>query len=163
MRTLPLFILAAALTAMASAVAADELDLLPLGAGELATRFGSAAAGSYVSAVEDRELSLEELARELVKARVVLIGEAHTDIEQKRFHGALLDAMAGLKGELVLGMEFFLRSDQEALDAWVAGEIDEGELLRRTAWYDRGSYRFEYYRPVMEAATRNFFGRRRVC
>lgn len=152
MRTLPLFILAAALTAMASAVAADELDLLPLGAGELATRFGSAAAGSYVSAVEDRELSLEELARELVKARVVLIGEAHTDIEQKRFHGALLDAMAGLKGELVLGMEFFLRSDQEALDAWVAGEIDEGELLRRTAWYDRGSYRFEYYRPVMEAA-----------
>jgi hypothetical protein len=49
-------------------------------------------------------------------------------------------------------MEFFLRTDQEALDAWLAGAIDDAEMLRRTAWYDRGSYRFEYYRPVMEVA-----------
>ena len=152
MRSVLIVILAGTLTAMGLPAAAEELDLLPLGGGELATRFGSAASGSYVSTAEDRELELEELAAELVKARVVLIGEAHTDVEQKAFHGALLDAMAGLKPELVLGMEFFLRTDQEALDAWVAGEIDEPELLRRTAWYDRGSYRFEYYRPAMEVA-----------
>lgn len=140
------------LTAAAVPAEAEELDLLPLGGGELATRFGSALAGSFVATASSRELSLDELAAELVTARVVLIGEAHTDIEQKAFHGALLEAMAGLKPELVLGMEFFLRTDQEALDDWLAGAIDDGELLQRTAWYDRGSYRFEYYRPVMEVA-----------
>lgn len=147
-----LILIATMLTAAALPAAAEELDLLPLGGGELATSFGSAPAGSYVATASGRELSLDELAAELVKARVVLIGEAHTDIEQKVFHGALLEAMAGLKRDLVLGMEFFLRTDQEALDAWLAGTIDDGELLRRTAWYDRGSYRFEYYRPVMEVA-----------
>jgi uncharacterized iron-regulated protein len=147
-----LILVTAMTTMVAVPAAAEELDLLPLGVGGLATSFGSAPAGRFVDTAANRELSLDELAAELVKARVVLIGEAHTAIEQKAFHGALLEAMAGLKGELVLGMEFFLRSDQDALDAWVAGAIDDGELLRRTAWYDRGSYRFEYYRPVMELA-----------
>jgi uncharacterized iron-regulated protein len=147
-----LTLIAMMLTAVALPALAEELELLPLGGGELATSFGRASAGSYVATASSRELLLDELAAELVKARVVLIGEAHTDIEQKAFHAALLEAMAGLKRELVLGMEFFLRTDQEALDAWLAGSIDDGELLRRTAWYDRGSYRFEYYRPVMEVA-----------
>jgi uncharacterized iron-regulated protein len=131
---------------------ADELDLLPLGGGELATRIGAAAPGSFVATATEAELTLPELAAELAGARVALIGEAHTEMQQKLFHAALLEAMADLDDRLVLGMEFFLRSDQEALDAWVAGEIDEEELLRRTEWYDRGSYRFGYYRPVMEAA-----------
>jgi uncharacterized iron-regulated protein len=151
MKSILIVILAGTLTALASPAAGEELDLLPLG-GELATQLGTAPAGSYVDTAANRELPLGELAAELVKARVVLIGEAHTEIEQKRFHGELLDAMAALKGELVLGMEFFLRTDQEALDAWLAGTINDAELLRRTAWYDRGSYRFEYYRPVMEVA-----------
>jgi len=151
MRSILIVIVAGALTALASPAAGEELDLLPLG-GKLATQLGSAPAGTFVDTAANSELSLGELAAELVKARVVLIGEAHTEIEQKRFHGELLDAMAALKGELVLGMEFFLRTDQEALDAWLAGTIDDAEMLRRTAWYDRGSYRFEYYRPAMEVA-----------
>jgi len=152
MRNTLFVVLAVGLTALASTAAGEELDLLPLGGGGRATQLASAPAGAFVDTAADRELSLSELAAELVRARVVLIGEAHTEIEQKKFHGALLEAMAGLKGELVLGMEFFLRGDQEALDAWIAGQIDDAELLRRTAWYDRGSYRFDYYRPVMEVA-----------
>lgn len=141
-----------AVLAAAIPTLADELDLLPLGDGELATRIGAVAPGSFVAAATEDELTLPELAASMVDARVVLLGEAHTEMEQKLFHAALLEAMADLDDHLVLGMEFFLRSDQPALDAWVAGEITEDELLARTEWYDRGSYRFGYYRPVMEAA-----------
>lgn len=152
MRAMPIFLVIATIAVAAAPAAADELDLLPLGPDDLATKFGAVTAGSFLETVSDREVPLDELAAELVKARVVLIGEAHTDMEQKLFHAALFEAMAELKPELVLGMEFFLRSDQPALDAWVAGEIDEAELLHTTGWYDRGSYRFGYYRPVMEVA-----------
>mgnify|MGYP001820031891 FL=1 len=121
-------------------VCSDELDLLPLGANGLELELAAAPAGSFVDTAAATELSLEELAAELVKVQVVLLGESHTDMAQKEFHGALFDAMAELKPDLVLGMEFFLGSDDEVLEAWGRGEIDETELLRQTGWYDRGTY-----------------------
>jgi uncharacterized iron-regulated protein len=83
---------------------------------------------------------------------VVLIGEEHTNMEQKRFHARLLAAMAEHEPDLILGMEFFLREDQELLDRWSASEIDTDDLLREVGWYDRGGYRFGYYRQLMEVA-----------
>jgi uncharacterized iron-regulated protein len=133
-------------------VAADELDVLPIGDPSLATSLASTPPGTFFDCREDRALELEELASELVRARVVLVGEAHTDLQQKLFHADLLAAMAELEPELVLGMEFFQRSDQEALDAWSRGELDESQLLEATEWIDRGTYNFGYYRPVMEVA-----------
>ncbi len=131
---------------------ADELDLLPLGANGLELEMAAAPAGSFFNTATATELTLDELAVELVKARVVLLGESHTDMAQKEFHGELLDAMAQLDSDLVLGMEFFLGSDDDVLASWGRGDIDEVELLRQTDWYDRGTYNFGYYRPVMDVA-----------
>jgi uncharacterized iron-regulated protein len=140
------------LMSAACGAAAGELDLLPIGDPELATEPGSAYQGEFYDARRGTALSIEELAREMVQARVVLLGEDHTDIAQKLFHARLLEAMAELGRNLVLGMEFFLRSDRELLSAWSGGEIEGEEFLRRVGWYDRGGYRWEYYRPVMEVA-----------
>jgi hypothetical protein len=49
-------------------------------------------------------------------------------------------------------MEFFLRSHGGLLSRWQAREIDDEQFLREAGWYDRGSYRYEYYRPVMDVA-----------
>jgi uncharacterized iron-regulated protein len=138
---------------MVAAVAlGNELDLLPLGDEGRRHRLAATPAGSFYDCRQDRELTLEELADALVQARVVLIGEDHTDIEQKRFHARLLQAMAARKADLVLGMEFFQRSDHDSLLRWAAGEIATETVPRRAGWYDRGGYRFEYYSPVMEVA-----------
>jgi uncharacterized iron-regulated protein len=141
-----------ALLALSGPAAAHDLELLPLGRADRAYEAASATAGTVYDAATGTPVTLEELAAELVQSRVVLLGESHTDMAQKEFHGALFAAMAELEPNLVLGMEFFLRSDDEALAAWSAGAIDEAELLRRTQWYERGTYNFGYYRPVMEVA-----------
>ena len=146
-----LIILAIAVAA-AMPVAADELDLLPIGDPELATSLTSAEPGTFLDCRENRTVTVEELAARLVQSRIVLLGEAHTDLQQKEFHAALLEAMAQIKPQLVLGMEFFQRSDQAALESWSLGEMNEEELLEATQWYDRGTYNFGYYRPVMEVA-----------
>jgi len=129
-----------------------ELDLLPIGDPARSTVLSSVEEGGFFGCRDGRELKLDELAAQLIAANVVLIGEAHTDMDQKLFHAELLDKMSGIKDELVLGMEFFLRSDQAILDRWSRGEIDDDELLDEVGWYDRGGYRFEYYRPVMHIA-----------
>lgn len=133
-------------------VGAGELDLLPIGDASRATGIASSTAGTFYDCRDDRQLELEELAAALVQARVVLIGEDHTNLDQKVFHAQLLEAMAALKDNLILGMEFFLQSQDDVLSRWEAGEIDEKQLLRESEWYDRGSYRYEYYRPVMDVA-----------
>ena len=66
---------------------AEELDVLPLGANGLKLELTAAPAGSFVNTATSAELTLDELAAELVKARVVLLGESHTDMAQKEFHG----------------------------------------------------------------------------
>jgi uncharacterized iron-regulated protein len=137
---------------MAYGAAAGELDLLPIGDSALAMRLGSAYDGEFYDSRQGRTVTLEEMAQAMARARVVLLGEDHTDIAQKEFHARLLEAVAAVKPDLILGMEFFLRSDLELLTTWGNGELDGEDFLRRVGWYDRGGYRWEYYRPVMEAA-----------
>lgn len=129
-----------------------ELDMLPLGDPDLAGELASAEAGAFFDTAANRSPDLNAMAEKMAAADVVLLGEEHTAIDQKLFHAQLLDAMAASGRKLVLAMEFFQRGDGDALDRWVRGESDEQQLLRETGWYDRGGYRWEYYRPVMEVA-----------
>ena len=129
-----------------------DLDLLPLGDPERAFEVASVPAGEVYDAAGGTVLDINTLAERLATARVVLLGEEHTAMEQKRFHAELLEALAARRPNVVLGLEFFDRSHDEVLARWSRGEIDEAELLAATEWYERGSYRFEYYRPVMEVA-----------
>ncbi len=143
------FPLALVLSAIAGAT---ELDLLPLGDPSRAYELGSAQAGSIFDTTSRTTVEIEELAGRLAAADVVLLGEEHTAMDQKLLHAALVEGMAATGKEIVLAMEFFQRDDDAVLDRWVRGDVDEKELLEATGWYDRGGYRWEYYRPVMEVA-----------
>jgi len=134
------------------AATAAELDMLPLGDPDRASTLASAAAGAVFDTAEGRTSALQVVADRMASADVVLLGEEHTAMDQKLFHAQVLDAMASSGRELVLAMEFFQRGDDGVLKRWIRGEIDEQQLLSETGWYDRGGYRWEYYRPVMEVA-----------
>jgi uncharacterized iron-regulated protein len=135
--------------------AASELDMLPLGRPDLAYELGSAVEGGFFDSTAGSAVDFDRMVAAMVNADVVLLGEEHTAMDQKLVHARVLDNMAGSGGRLVLAMEFFQRGDQAALDRWVQGEIDDRGLLEETGWYDRGGYRWEYYRPVMEVARRH--------
>lgn len=131
-----------------------ELDVLPLGDPDLAFVLGSGHQGEIIESATGEVVTLEAMAQKLGSARVVLIGEEHTHLGQKTFHAEVLDALAEVQPNLVLGMEFFRRSDNEALKRWGKGEIDDDSLLRETGWYDRGTYRWGYYQEIMDVARR---------
>ncbi len=137
------------------AVSADELEQLPLGDPMKAFELASATVGSFYGSGEGRELTVEEMVEVMAGARVVLLGEEHTSMEQKLVQARVLDGIAERVPALVLGMEFFERGDSDALARWTRGELDGEALLRVTNWYGRGSSRFEYYLPAMEAARRH--------
>lgn len=81
-------------------------------------------------------------------ARVVLVGEMHDRRAQHEFQRDVLERVASKGGKFLLGMEMFQRPAQPALDDYVAGKIDELEMMRRTEYYTRWSFDHTMYAPM---------------
>jgi len=139
---------------VATAVSAAEVDLLPLGDPARALELASAPPGAFYDTHTGGEVAFDDMVAAMASSRVILLGEDHTRMEQKLVQARILDALAERGARLVLGMEFFDRGDREVLAKWVDGSLDGDAFLLASGWYDRGSTRFEYFRPIMEVARR---------
>ncbi len=80
-------------------------------------------------------------------ADVVFFGESHDDRAHHAFELLLLESMTDGR-PLLLGMEMFQRPWQEPLDHYVAGLIDEREMLRRTEYFTRWKFDSTFYSPL---------------
>jgi len=83
------------------------------------------------------------------RADVVVVGEQHDDPGAHRFEFALLQALAERGRPVTLAMEMFERDVQPALDAYLAGRIDEAQMLERARPWP--NYQADY-RPLVELA-----------
>lgn len=131
-----------------------EIDQLPLGDAERAFQVAAGQSGEVIDTATGEVVSVQTMAGELAKAQVILLGEEHTHLAQKHRLAEILDEIAEVQPNLVLGMEFFLEEDAEILERWSSGAIDGEDFLRQVGWYDRGTYRWGYYESIMEVARR---------
>jgi uncharacterized iron-regulated protein len=129
-------------------VAAISVFILALG-------FMTASAGLNLNVfdAQGRQLDLESVITDLSRARAVFIGESHDRYDH---HVSELEIIRRLyerdMDRLAIGVEFIQRPFQRDLDAYIAGEIDEREFLRRTQYFDRWGYDFRLYRPIFRFA-----------
>lgn len=98
------------------------------------------------------EGSLAKAMEALADARVYFVGESHTRYEDHLVQLAILRAVHQRNGDIALGVEWFQQDVQSHLDDYIAGVIDEGEMLRRTEYYERWRFDYRLYRPIMEYA-----------
>jgi uncharacterized iron-regulated protein len=96
--------------------------------------------------------SLDELLPQLADQRVIHVGEAHTDYAHHLQQLAILRALHRQDPRLAIGMEMFQQPFQGVLDDYVAGRIEEAELLARSEWYERWRHDFRLYRPILQFA-----------
>ena len=83
-------------------------------------------------------------------ARVVYVGETHDNPASHRLELQVLQGMEERHpGQTALGMEMFNRSQQPALDRWVAGKLDEKAFLKESRWFDVWKSDFAYYRDLL--------------
>ena len=96
--------------------------------------------------------TLEDALENLRAERVVYVGETHTSLSDHQLQLQVLKTMAAQGGELVLGVEWFQRPFQPALDRFIAGEIDEKQLLRDTEYFQRWGFDYRLYRDILRYA-----------
>lgn len=97
-------------------------------------------------------LSPTELAQALEDIDVLLFGEEHTNVD---FHDAQLTVIRSLHEAgrpVIVGLEMYPFVDQPILDDWVAGAFTEAEFVRRSNWYTRWGYHWNYYRQIFNYA-----------
>ena len=98
-------------------------------------------------------VSHEEMMAVAGDARIVYIGETHDNPASHRLELEVLKSLAEIHPKRqALGMEMFARSQQPALDRWVAGKLGEKEFLRESRWFENWKMDFAYYRDLLNFA-----------
>jgi uncharacterized iron-regulated protein len=72
----------------------------------------------------------------LKKVRLVVVGEHHTNPTHHRDELEVIRSLDDAGASLAIGLEMFRKNQQEGLDRWVAGKIDETdfEKIYRNNW-----------------------------
>ncbi|MGD2082492.1 MAG: ChaN family lipoprotein [Chromatiales bacterium] len=111
------------------------------------------ARGRTVHALDVRDPQrLDEVMDAIASHDVVLVGERHDVFAHHLNQLAVIRGLAGRWPDMAIGMEFFQRPYQQALDDYVAGRIDESEMLSRTEYFDRWRFDYRLYRPILRFA-----------
>jgi len=98
-------------------------------------------------------VSKPQMLAAVTDARIVYVGETHDNPASHRLQVAILRAMAERwPGQVSLGMEMFTPAQQQVLDDWVAGRLDEKTFLKRAHWFRTWSMDFALYRDLLELA-----------
>jgi len=120
----------------------------------LATAVTVLALASCATAPAEKTSEARAVEDAVAASDLVFFGEAHDDRAQHEYEGYLLatlydsEAAQGGARPLLLGMEMFQRPFQGPLDDYVAGRIDEREMLRRTEYFTRWSFDYTFYAPL---------------
>ena len=94
------------------------------------------------------EVTEEQMFNVLSGARVVYVGETHTNLKD---HQVELEVLKGLSerfpGQVAVGMEMFQRPSQKQLDRWSRGELDEKAFME--VWLANWDQSYNYYRDIL--------------
>ncbi len=93
-------------------------------------------------------ISPAEVAARLAKARLVLLGESHTNAEFHRVQLQVIRELVRAGRKVLVGLEMYPATEQAALDLWNAGSLSEAEFLERSDWYRSWGYHWDYYRDI---------------
>jgi len=114
---------------------------------------GRPAPGDILHVPTGLPMSFDGMMDMVAGARLVFIGETHDNL---RAHEVQLQVIRDLQrrfpGRIALGMEMFRQPQQDALDRWTRGELDEGAFLEAVDWQKTWRIDFGYYRAILEFA-----------
>ena len=109
--------------------------------------------GDIVHVATGLAMSFDDMMGLVAGARVVYVGESHDNL---RAHEAQLQVIRDLErripGRVAVGMEMFRQPQQEVLDRWTRGELDEAAFLEAADWQKTWRIDFGYYRAILEFA-----------
>ncbi|MEM6254006.1 MAG: ChaN family lipoprotein [Cyanobacteria bacterium P01_D01_bin.156] len=102
-----------------------------------------------------QEPSHQTILDTLTQADVIYLGETHTDPADHAAQLEIITAMYQDRNDIAIGLEMFQRPFQSVLDQYIAGEITESELVKKSEYETRWGFDWELYAPIIRYAQSN--------
>jgi uncharacterized iron-regulated protein len=99
--------------------------------------------------------TLDNISVLLLEKRVIYVGETHDNYAHHLYQLEVIKRLHHAHPDIAIGMEMFQKPFQQTLDAYIAGKIDEQELLRKSEWFERWGYDYRLYQPILDYARTN--------
>lgn len=93
-----------------------------------------------------RTLAGPEALDRLHAARIILVGEQHTNAWHHQAQLEVIRALHQSGSKVAIGLEMFRHERQADLDRWVSGRIDEAHFKR--LYLENWNYDWAFYRPI---------------
>ncbi|MEG4326338.1 ChaN family lipoprotein [Microcoleus sp. herbarium5] len=97
----------------------------------------------------------QEILQQLVKAKVVYLGETHDSPEDHQAQLKIIREMQRQNRKIAIAMEMFQRPFQSAIDNYLAGKLTEQQLVEQTEYDRRWRFPWESYAPILRFAKEN--------
>ena len=95
---------------------------------------------------------IEELTGKLADKRALFIGEVHDRLEHHQNQLRLIQSLYARYSNIVIGVEYFQQPFQSHLNDYIAGYIDEREMLIRTEYFKRWKIDYRMLQPILRFA-----------
>ncbi len=128
----------------------SENDLLTIGKSKHRFDIGKISANQIVDSRSGQAVKIDDMIKRDQKTNVYIIGEIHNSFDCHQFQLDFLKALHKAHPKTVIGFEFFKRSDNPVLEKWRLGEISEEQLLKKTGWFKKSSYHYNYTKMLMD-------------
>ncbi|WP_009634451.1 ChaN family lipoprotein [Synechocystis sp. PCC 7509] len=96
--------------------------------------------------------SYSEALQQLAKAKVVYLGETHDNVKDHRLQLAIIQQLYKKNSKVAIALEIFQRPYQGVVNDYLAGKINEQELLDKSEYKKRWGYPWQYYAPIVQFA-----------
>lgn len=95
---------------------------------------------------------LTQVLPELLSARAVVVGEQHDRLDHHVLQLDVIRYLHSVNPRLAIGLEFFDQTTQPVLDDYVAGRIDERDMLRGSDYFNNWRFDYRLYAPILRFA-----------
>jgi len=96
--------------------------------------------------------SLQQIMNQEKHARVFMVGETHDRYDHHLVQLEALKLLYRQNPDIALGVEWFQQPFQKHLDDFIAGRIDEKQMLERTGYFSRWRFDYRLYQPILQYA-----------
>jgi uncharacterized iron-regulated protein len=98
----------------------------------------------------DKIATLSEILPKLSESRIIYVGERHDRFAHHFNQLQIIKKLHESGHKLAVGMEMFQRTQQQTLDDYLAGRIDEPTFLEKSEYYDKWGYDYNLYKPIID-------------
>jgi uncharacterized iron-regulated protein len=140
---------------LAGPVLPEDILRLPIGDPARRGREAPLALDAVTDTASGALLTPTELAGKLADARLVLVGEGHTEMDSHRVERRVIEELHRAGRRVLVGLEMYPYPEQRWLDDWCEGKLTEDAFLDGSHWYRNWGYNWLYYRDIFLFARDN--------